>query len=108
ALADEIANNQFGIGVQRGPRPGITRKIGSRLCLRHIALFGIGEGPNLIDLNMLRAEVPNVLVMIGHAGLARVSQQLEDRVLADALSALDSSNAHSLAKHMKNAGAIFR
>src|SRR5208283_1085173 len=51
---DEMRNQQFGVGFDRGPRPCISRAIKRIFHRSNILLLSSGERPNFIDLNALR------------------------------------------------------
>lgn len=48
----------------------------------NVLLLGVGERPDFIDLDPRRPHVADVGIVIGGTSLARVNQQLGDRVLA--------------------------
>ena len=79
--ADEPRSDELRVRVERGPRPGVPGALGSGLGRGHVLLLSVGEGPDLIDLDPLGAQLPHVLVMVGSASLARVDHELNDRVL---------------------------
>ena len=104
--ADEVAHHELAVGVERHPCPGVPGALGGLLRLGYVLLFGVDEAPDLIDLNPLRPHASNVLVMVGHADLAGVGQELRHRVLAGTREAGDSTDRGALAQEVQDAGAI--
>lgn len=104
--ADEVGQDELRIRVNRGPRPRVARAIRCCLRLRYVLLLGVGERPNLIDLHPPRLDVADVLVVVGGAHLARVHQQLCDRVLAGARYPRDRADRHALTEKLEDARAV--
>src|SRR3984893_18641843 len=75
ALANEPARNEFGVGVQRHPRPNVARAF-SFMLDGTIFLFRINKTPNLIALNALRFQIYEYLVLIIGTGATKIAQKL--------------------------------
>lgn len=82
--ADEVGDDELRVRIDRGPSPSVSRAIRGRLGVRNVLLLGVGEAPNLVDLDALRRHAPDVGVVIGHARLASIDQEFDDGVLAGA------------------------
>ncbi len=104
--ADEPRRDKLRICVERGPRPCVAGTV--RRCLRggDVLLFGVGETPNLVDLNALGRQPSRVLVMVGGASLPRVDHESDDRVLPDVHEPGDGTDRTAFAEEMKDLGAI--
>jgi hypothetical protein len=72
AAADEMRNDELGIGLDSGPSPGIASAINLALHARNVLLFRRREAPNFVNLNPLRFDVANLGVMEPGAEAARV------------------------------------
>ena len=78
ATANEIAGDKFRIGVHRNPCPNVASTFRRGLRRRDVLLLRVNESPRLIDLYALGGEIANVLIVVGHADVAHVRQELGD------------------------------
>lgn len=79
-VADVIGDDQFRVGINRGPSPNITRAFRSSLCCRDILLLGVAERLDFIALDARCLHVADMLVMNGNGSLPSLDQQLRDLV----------------------------
>ena len=88
------------VQVQVSPAPS-----GAALRLWHVLLLGVGERPDFIHLHPLGLHVPHIGIMEGHASLASVNQQLDDRVLAGTRQPRHGADGIALAQQVQDLGA---
>jgi hypothetical protein len=63
ATADEVGNEQFRIGLDCRPSPGIASTINRIFHRGHVFLFCAGERPEFVNLNATRLHVANLRIM---------------------------------------------
>jgi hypothetical protein len=80
AIAYTPRRNQLRIGADRNPCPNVASGLGSLFCQYDVALFGVDEAPNLVELETLAGQIAESLVLIRRARFASVNQQLVDRI----------------------------
>src|SRR5207249_285436 len=94
-LADEPARNEFGIGVERNPRPDIARAF--RLVLARAVLFlRVNERPDFVTLDARAAEIAKRFVLILRAGSAKIAEKFINRVARHIRHSRDSAHGISL------------
>jgi hypothetical protein len=69
ASAKQPANDQLGIGADRGPCPKIASGRGSGFGALHVVILGVNERPDFIHLDALAGQLAERLVLIGSAGV---------------------------------------
>ena len=74
-VADEIGDNELGVGVDRGPRPDVASAFGAAFGSGDVLLLGVAEGPNFIALDALALTL-RTFVMEIDAEPRRLDQQL--------------------------------
>lgn len=65
-VADMVAHDQLGIGINRGPRPHVASAFRGCSRARHVLLLGVAERPGFIALNAARLHVANRLTDAGN------------------------------------------
>ena len=75
-VADAIADDQLGVGVDSRPRPDIAPF--ASLSLGHVLGLRADEAPDFIALNPLALEAPHMGVVVGGACRSEVAEQLFD------------------------------
>lgn len=77
-MADEVAHDHLGVGVQSRPRPHVA----NGLALRGGDVFVLrpDKAPDFVALQPTRLHIADQLVMEDEAGLASIDQQLPDGV----------------------------
>ena len=103
---DEPRRDKLRIGVERGPRPGVASTVRRRLGRCDVLLFGVGEAPNLVDLDALGGEVAGVLVMVRGASLPRVDHEPNDRVLPHVHEPGDGPDRTAFTEEVKDLGTV--
>ena len=84
ARADEPRDHDFGIGVNRSPRPGIA-PLHFRLLFRGgVPILRADEGPHFIHLNPTALEIADLLIVEFFADLTKVNDEAEDCCFGDA------------------------
>jgi len=73
----EERRNEFGISANRSPGPAIAVTEFALLVHRDVLLFGVAERPNLIGLDSLAGQVPQVDVLVLGACLANLGDELQ-------------------------------
>jgi hypothetical protein len=68
------ANNQLGIGADRGPSPKIASGGRGSSRFRHVASLCVNDAPDFIHLDALARQVAQGFVLIGSAGVTGVNQ----------------------------------
>jgi hypothetical protein len=96
AIPDKPGRDKLGIGVDRGPRPHVASPFRGGLRGLDVALLGIAERPNLIDLDAAASEVAERQALELRASLPGIDQQLRDGVDAHARDAGNAAKAHAL------------
>jgi len=79
-IPDAPGRHEFRIGANRNPSPNVAGRLRCGLGEHDIALFGVDKAPNLVELEPLAGQIAKHLVLIGRARLARINQQLVNRV----------------------------
>jgi len=75
-VANPVADDQLGVGIDGRPRPDVAPL--SAFVLRDVLGLRTDEAPNFIALNPLALEASYVGVMVGRAGRSEVAEQLFD------------------------------
>jgi hypothetical protein len=104
--ADQPPHDELGVGVQRGPRPGIPGAVRRGLGLGDVLLLAVGEGPNLVARDALGPDTAHSGVVEGFASAPGIDQQLRHRVEADAGDPRDGAQAVALAEQRQDGGTL--
>lgn len=104
--ADEVRDDQLRIGFDTGPGPCVASAFGGGLGALDVALLGVGEAPNLIDLNTPSLHAADLLIVEAGAEFAGINQQLRDRVDARVSQSRDRPHGRSLAQQVEDLGAL--
>ena len=80
-LADEPARHEFGIGVERNPRPNIARALRFHF-RRAVLFFRLNKAPDFIALHALAFHVADRAIVELGACDAGIAEQLVDCVEA--------------------------
>src|SRR6202011_3256108 len=75
-IADTPGRNELRISADRNPCPHVPGCLWRGLGEHDVALLGINEAPDLIELDALAGQVAEHLVLIGRARLAGIDRQL--------------------------------
>jgi len=106
AIAHAVGDDQFGVRVNRGPRPDVA-PFGFLLGW-NVALFRSDERPDFIALNATGLQVANVSIVVGSAGGAQVANELFNRHSRHASHASRAPEAVAFHKAVDDLGALFR
>lgn len=72
AVADPPGRDQLAIGAQSNPRPKVARIFRRGLRRHHVALFGVAECPDFIELDALAGQVAERLILIRRERFASI------------------------------------
>ena len=101
---DRVRHDQFGIGINRGPRPAVAPF--AALFFGNVLRLRADEAPNFIALNSLALEIANRSVMVRRARRAKIAQQLFNRHPRDASQTRRRSQTVSFNQCGDNGGAL--
>ena len=79
-VAQPPGQDQLGVRADGRPRPHVTSLRRRVLGAGYVLCLGIDERPNLVGLDALAGQVPKRLVLVVRARLARIHQELGNRV----------------------------
>jgi hypothetical protein len=79
-IANEPRWNQLRIGTHRNPRPNVASSLRRGFGEHDVALLGIDEAPNLIELEPLARQITERLVLVCRARFAGIDQQFVDGI----------------------------
>lgn len=95
---------ELGVGINRRPRPNITKAVLPAQRLRQVLFLRVTERPDFVALKPPTGQVAERLVLIRPTRRANVGQQLEDGGLGHACHALGRANRVALDEGGDNAG----
>src|SRR6266478_1880209 len=75
-IADAPRRDEFRISADRNPRPNIASCLWRSLGKHDVALLGVDEAPNLVELDALAWQIAKRLVLIGRTRLTGIDCQL--------------------------------
>jgi len=101
----EIKDNEFRVGFNRGPGPGVASALNRIFHAGDVFLFRAGERPDFIDLDSLGLHAANFGIMKAGAELSRVHKQLGHSVDAGIRQARDGTHRGPFAEHREHLGA---
>ena len=106
AIANAPRRNEFRVGADRNPSPHVARRLRRGLGEHDLALLGVDEAPNLVELDALARQIAEGLVLIGQTGFASIDQQLVDGVYRDIGKPTSRAKAVPLNKRVEDLGAF--
>lgn len=107
ATADKMRNEQFRIGLNRGPCPRIAGAINRRFHIRRVLLLRADERPNFVNLNLARLHAAHLGVMEASAEASGIHKELGDGVDAGIRQARNGAHRSTFAEHGEDLGAGF-
>src|SRR5439155_13799382 len=108
ATPDRPGRHQLGVSVQRRPRPHVAVAEGARVFLREVLRLCVDERPNLITLNPLALEVPQLLILIALTRGTRVQEKLRHSVDRDIGEAASRAKAATFREKTDDLGAALK
>jgi hypothetical protein len=82
AITKHVRNNQLCVGINRRPRPAVSRAFLHLFC-GNILLLRIDEGPHFVALGATYAKVPHVRIVEGSTGASGIFQEAQYGVFSN-------------------------
>ncbi len=107
ALANVPGNDQFGVGIDPGPRPNVASAFRGALGEPNVLVLGVAERPNFVAPNGLGGDIADVRIMERRASQPSINQQLGNGIDRNAGHSGNRPHRTALAQHAQDLDAGF-